>query len=75
LRLSGGVHYSKDGAIQSLSRPGEEPHVGEDLFFAGESPQVALRTTALLGIERPSKSIVAQYSTAESARRPLAREP
>jgi len=59
-RMTGGVRFS-DGSVQSFSRPGEDPHPGETLFFSDGDLDLALQTSALRGIQRPPKAVVAQY--------------
>jgi hypothetical protein len=59
-RMTGGVRFA-DGGVASFSRPGEEPHPGETLFFSDGDLDLALQTSPLRRIERPEKAVVAQY--------------
>lgn len=56
-KLAGGVRFYGNGtAVPS----GEEPKVGEALYFDDDGRE--LITSLLSSIERPSKSVVAQYA-------------
>jgi hypothetical protein len=61
LRMTGGIRFTRGGAVQSVSRRGENPHLGETLFFSDGSPDFAVRTTPLERIERPPKDTVQSY--------------
>jgi hypothetical protein len=57
-RLSGGVHFHKNGAaVPVCDRPG----LGEALYFADDGRE--LITSAVCGLERPARDVIASYST------------
>lgn len=55
-RLSGGVHFHKNGAAVPVC---EGPAVGEALYFADDGRE--LITSAVCGLERPPPDVVAAY--------------
>ena len=55
-RLSGGVHFHKNGAAVPVC---DRPSVGEALYFADDGRE--LITSALCGLERPTREVIANY--------------
>jgi hypothetical protein len=60
-RMTGGIRFTGDGGIASVSAQGEEPHPGESLFFSDGNAERELRTSALRAIQRPPKAVVERY--------------
>ncbi len=60
-RMTGGIRFNEEGSVASFSRPGEQPHIGETLFFSDEAVELSLQTSALKAIERPPKTVVERY--------------
>lgn len=56
-RLSGGVHFHKNGAAVPVC---ELPAVGEALYFADDGRE--LITSAVCGLERPSREVIQSYA-------------
>ncbi|MDF3069477.1 MAG: hypothetical protein K0R38_5078 [Polyangiaceae bacterium] len=56
-RLSGGVHFHKNGAAVPVC---DVPAVGEALYFADDGRE--LITSAVCGLERPPREVVAVYA-------------
>ncbi len=56
-RLSGGVHFHKNGAAVPVC---DIPAVGEALYFADDGRE--LITSALCGLERPTRDIIEAYA-------------
>jgi hypothetical protein len=56
-RLSGGVHFHPNGTAVPVC---ERPAVGEALYFADDGRE--LITSALCGLERPSRESMKSYS-------------
>lgn len=57
-RLSGGVHFHRNGtAVPVVERPG----LGEALYFADDGRE--LITSAVCGLERPTRDCVASYGS------------
>jgi hypothetical protein len=60
-RLSGGVHFHSNGtAVPVVDRP----NVGQALFFADDGRE--LITSAVCGLERPTRESVATYGAVTS---------
>jgi hypothetical protein len=55
-RLSGGVHFHKNGTAMPVV---EGPDLGEALYFADDGRE--LITSAVCGLERPSRESLASY--------------
>jgi hypothetical protein len=55
-RLSGGVHFHKNGAAVPVC---DAPALGEALYFADDGRE--LITSAVCGLERPGRETVAVY--------------
>ena len=56
LRLSGGICFTPDGGVTSLTRRGEVPQPGETLFFAANGDlERSIRTSALAEVTRPRR--------------------
>jgi hypothetical protein len=55
-RLSGGVHFHKNGAAVPVC---DRPSVGEALYFADDGRE--LITSAVCGLERPARDVIASY--------------
>ncbi len=55
-RLSGGVHFHKNGAAVPVV---DEPAVGEALYFADDGRE--LITSTVCALERPSREVVRSY--------------
>lgn len=60
-RLSGGVHFHKNGAAVPVC---ERPAVGEALYFADDGRE--LITSAVCGLERPTREVVRSYGKTTS---------
>ncbi len=58
-RLSGGVHFHKNGAAVPVC---DSPALGEALYFADDGRD--LITSTVCGLERPPREIVASWATA-----------
>jgi len=56
-RLSGGVHFHKNGAAVPVC---DSPAVGEALYFADDGRE--LITSAVCGLERPRREVIQSYS-------------
>jgi len=56
-RLSGGVHFHKNGAAVPVC---DVPAVGEALYFADDGRE--LITSAVCGLERPTRDTVKSYA-------------
>jgi len=56
-RLSGGVHFHKNGAAVPVC---DRPSVGEALYFADDGRE--LITSAVCGLERPARDVIANYA-------------
>jgi hypothetical protein len=56
-RLSGGVHFHKNGAAVPVC---DSPAVGEALYFADDGRE--LITSAVCGLERPPREVIQSYS-------------
>lgn len=61
MHITGGIRLTPDGSVASYSSAGEIPHLGECLFFGGDSPDFGVRTSALQSIDRPPKLALATY--------------
>jgi hypothetical protein len=57
-RLSGGVQFHKNGSAVPVDAP---PALGQALYFADDGRE--LITSAVCGLERPTRATVAGYST------------
>ena len=55
-RLSGGVHFHKNGAAVPVC---DAPSVGEALYFADDGRE--LITSAVCGLERPNREVIRGY--------------
>jgi hypothetical protein len=55
-RLSGGVHFHKNGAAVPVC---DAPSVGEALYFADDGRE--LITSAVCGLERPNREVIRDY--------------
>ncbi len=55
-RLSGGVHFHKNGAAVPVC---DRPSVGEALYFADDGRE--LITSAVCGLERPTREVIQSY--------------
>jgi hypothetical protein len=54
LRMSGGIRFTPDGEVLSVSKRGEVPHLGENLFFSRNGKLGnGVRTSALTEVARP----------------------
>lgn len=60
--MSGGIHFVKDGSIESFTKPGDRPAVGDSLLFSEGKLETELITSPLSAIRRPPKEIVSRYS-------------
>ncbi len=58
-RLSGGVHFHPNGTAVPVC---DKPAVGEALYFADDGRE--LITSAVCGLERPSRELMRNYGTA-----------
>lgn len=58
-RLSGGVHFHKNGAAVPVV---DEPAVGEALYFADDGRE--LITSTVCALERPTRDVVQSYGRA-----------
>ena len=58
-RLSGGVHFHPNGTAVPVC---DKPAVGEALYFADDGRE--LITSAVCGLERPSRELMSSYGTA-----------
>jgi len=58
-RLSGGVHFHKNGAAVPVP---DRPSVGEALYFADDGRE--LITSAVCGLERPNRDVIRSYEKA-----------
>jgi hypothetical protein len=56
-RLSGGVHFHKNGAAVPVV---DLPAVGEALYFADDGRE--LITSAVCGLERPTREVMKSYA-------------
>lgn len=56
-RLSGGVHFHKNGAAVPVC---DLPSVGEALYFADDGRE--LITSAVCGLERPNRDVIRSYA-------------
>jgi len=56
-RLSGGVHFHKNGTAVPVAKA---PQIGQALYFAYEGRE--LITSAVCSLERPSRDLVANYA-------------
>ncbi|HYP87408.1 MAG TPA: hypothetical protein VEQ59_04630 [Polyangiaceae bacterium] len=61
-RLSGGVHFHKNGAAVPVC---DLPSVGEALYFADEGRE--LITSTVCALERPSREVLKTYEQAVGA--------
>lgn len=57
-RLSGGVHFHKNGAAVPVC---DGPSLGEALYFADEGRE--LITSAVCGLERPPRDVASTYAS------------
>ena len=57
-RLSGGVHFHKNGTAVPVF---DRPDLGEALYFADDGRE--LITSAVCGLERPSREMLDTYGT------------
>lgn len=64
-RLSGGVHFHKNGAAVPVC---DQPAVGEALYFADEGRE--LITSAVCGLQRPSRELIRSYAPRQDALTP-----
>jgi hypothetical protein len=55
-RLSGGVHFQKNGAAVPVC---DAPSLGEALYFADDGRE--LITSAVCGLERPNREVIRGY--------------
>jgi len=55
-RLSGGVHFHKNGAAVPVC---DAPSLGEALYFADDGRE--LITSAVCGLERPNREVIRGY--------------
>ena len=60
--MTGGIRFALDGSVQSITQCGEEPHVGESLFFSNGKLDEELRTSALRTITRPPAVALREYT-------------
>lgn len=60
-KYCGALRFDSSGGISTFVQPGEQPEVGDVLFFSAGKLGTELRTSAVCDIQRPPKDAVAHY--------------
>ena len=60
-RMSGGISFTREGSIDSFTKPDEWPHPGERVMFSAGDIETELQTSPLREVGRPPKHIVQKY--------------